>query len=135
MKRKHSPKVPVSRTGKRDPFEPGYLTRRHQNACIWARELEGRLAKFAGEGGHKETERARIEAWIDEQVTKPLKTITPTLIREEASEVSRVLSDAASEMERIEAAIDRLPSLGLVTDRGQKRVPAPGEGNTGGDDS
>ncbi|MFO0664615.1 MAG: Hsp70 family protein [Polyangiaceae bacterium] len=120
---------------KRDPFEPGYLTRRHQNACIWARELEGRLAKFAGEGGHKETERARIEAWIDEQVTKPLKTITPTLIREEASEVSRVLSDAASEMERIEAAIDRLPSLGLVTDRGQKRVPAPGEGNTGGDDS
>ena len=112
---------------KRDPYEPAYLTRRVHSTSIWTQELQERLAKFAGEGGHKEAERARIEAWINEALVKPVKAITPARIQQEASDVSRLLSDVSSEMERIETAIDRLPSLGLVTDRGHKRAPEGGE--------
>ena len=62
-------------------------------------------------------EQKRIQRWLEDGVAKPLKTLSG----EEAKDPNvarRSIEQIDAEIERIEAAVERLPSIGLVTDRG-----------------
>ena len=63
-------------------------------------------------------EQARIEKWLADNVKKPLAALKDGAGKKEASELRRSLENVDAEIDRIEAAVERLPSIGLVTDRG-----------------
>ena len=63
-------------------------------------------------------EQSRIEKWLGESVRKPLAALREAEGKKEASELRRSLESLDAEIDRIEAAVERLPQIGLVTDRG-----------------
>ncbi|NOU28072.1 MAG: Hsp70 family protein [Polyangiaceae bacterium] len=104
--------------------DPAYIQRRLNRAIAWAMELELRLTELTGAGDDavekaRAKEAQRIRQWLEGGVLAPLRAMAAGDPKKlEATEANRKISDAFSELERMELAIDRLPSIGLVTDRG-----------------
>jgi len=101
--------------------DPAYLSRRIANVGAWASRvaeaLDDHVPSAADEvRALQVAERDRLASWLRERVKAPLAAID--VERDDAAEVRRKVDTIASELERIEAAIDRIPSIGLVTDRG-----------------
>jgi molecular chaperone DnaK len=63
-------------------------------------------------------EQARITKWISDSVDKPLAKLREKEKDSDVNDVRRGIDAINAELERIEAAVERLPSIGLVTDRG-----------------
>jgi molecular chaperone DnaK len=102
--------------------DPADLQLRLSAASRYRARLERQLADWVSSstaelGALQESERARLSARI-------LEHVAPILAKVEAGQTSdlaearRLVAQASSELERIDSAIERLPSLGLVTERG-----------------
>lgn len=103
--------------------DPTYISRRIAALSMTAKRLEVLLAEVVPSNtdeirAMQVAEKARIDKWLNEGVNKPLATAREMEGKKEAVEIRRVLEGIATECERINAAIERLPSIGLVTDRG-----------------
>ncbi|MEA2750859.1 MAG: molecular chaperone DnaK, partial [Myxococcales bacterium] len=102
--------------------DPAYIKRRTLNLGWRAQQVEQSLAEMVPSTtdeirAMQMAEQKRIQRWLEDGVAKPLKTLTG----EEAKDPSvarRSIEQIDAEIERIEAAVERLPSIGLVTDRG-----------------
>jgi molecular chaperone DnaK len=102
--------------------DPAYIKRRTLNLGWRAQQVEQSLAEMVPSTtdeirAMQMAEQKRIQRWLEDSVAKPLKTLSG----EEAKEPSvarRSIEQIDAEIERIEAAVERLPSIGLVTDRG-----------------
>ena len=101
---------------------PAYVARRLAGAIRYANRIEAELADFIPSASEEVrrvqlSEKVRLEAWLKDKVTKPLGALD---VGEEANLTTsrQALAQIESELERIENAAQRLPSLGLVTDRG-----------------
>lgn len=102
--------------------DPGYLTRRLAGVLHYANRIEASLTDFVPSAADEVramqiAERDRLLAALREKVTAPLVSLK---IDEgtDAAAVRRKLEQVASELNRIEGALERIPSLGLVTERG-----------------
>lgn len=102
--------------------DPAELELRLSAAARYRARLERQLADWVGSstaelGALQERERARLVERIQEHVAPVLAKLEAGQITDLA-EARRLVAQASSELERIESAIERLPSLGLVTERG-----------------
>lgn len=102
--------------------DPAYLTRRLSTTRGWARRLEQDIADFVPAAGDEvremqATEQRRLLEWVRDKAHKPLE---PLEVKEgtDGAALRRTLDQVNAELERIENALERIPSLGLVTDRG-----------------
>ncbi|HVH47965.1 MAG TPA: Hsp70 family protein [Labilithrix sp.] len=103
--------------------DPAYITRRTLTLGWRAQRVEQALAELvpsttAEIRAMQATEQTRIEKWLLESVKKPLSAVKDGEGKRESSELRRSLEQVDAEIDRIEAAVERLPSIGLVTDRG-----------------
>lgn len=104
--------------------DPAYVTRRTLSLGLRAQRAEDALAEVVPSAtaevrARQDVERARIQTWLRENVNRPLAALGAVSAAElVAAESRRALGNVGAELDRIEAAIERLPSLGLVTDRG-----------------
>jgi molecular chaperone DnaK len=102
--------------------DPAYIKRRTLNLGWRAQQVEQSLAEMIPSTtdeirAMQMAEQKRIQRWLEDGVAKPLKTLGG----EEAKDPNvarRSIEQIDAEIERIEAAVERLPSIGLVTDRG-----------------
>jgi molecular chaperone DnaK len=102
--------------------DPAYIKRRTVNLTWRAQRVEQTLAEMVPSTTDEirvmqQAEQKRINKWLDDGVTKPLRTLTGDATKEPAA-ARRSIEQIDAEIERIEAAVERLPSIGLVTDRG-----------------
>ncbi len=103
--------------------DPAYLKLRVANLGAWKNRLERALADFVPAAGEEVramqlAERGRLLAWLKEKAGAPLDAATAADPAKDAQETRRALDQIATELERIEGALERVPSIGLVTDRG-----------------
>ena len=122
--------------------DPAYVSRRIANVIAWANRVETSLADIVPPASEEvramqAKERDRLSAWLREKVSEPLSKMekvheggeTPSdgapvafhktdAGTKAAAATRQQLSSISAELERIEAAVERIPSLGLVTDRG-----------------
>jgi molecular chaperone DnaK len=103
--------------------DPAYITRRTLTLSWRAQRVEHTLAELVPSTtdeirAMQASEQVRIEKWLAESVKKPLAAVKEGEGKREASELRRSLEKVDAEIDRIEAAVERLPSIGLVTDRG-----------------
>ncbi len=63
-------------------------------------------------------EQSRLEEWLERGVREPLRSLSGEAALRDPSDARRLVERIDGELERIEAAVERLPSIGLVTDRG-----------------
>jgi len=103
--------------------DPAYIMRRTMGVALRAQHVEQMLAELAPSTTEEiramqVAEQARIEKWLAESVRNPLRALTEGQGKREPSELRRALESLDAEIDRIEAAVERLPSIGLVTDRG-----------------
>jgi molecular chaperone DnaK len=103
--------------------DPAYLKRRTSNLTWRAERVQQTLAEMVPSTSDEirimqNAESKRLGKWLDDLVAKPLKTLTAEDGKGEPAAVRRSLEQIDAEIERIEAAVERLPSIGLVTDRG-----------------
>jgi molecular chaperone DnaK len=102
--------------------DPAYIQRRTLGLTWRAQRVEQLLGELVPSAADEVralqlAEKARLDKWLKESVDKPLRAIKDGPSRE-ASDVRRSLEQIDAEIERIEAAAERIPSIGLVTDRG-----------------
>jgi len=102
--------------------DPAYIQRRTMTLSWRAQRAEQALAELVPSTtdeirAMQMAEQKRLGKWLEDAVRKPLKTLADDDKREPAA-ARRSLEQIDAEIERIEAAVDRLPSIGLVTDRG-----------------
>ncbi len=102
--------------------DPAYLSRRVHNITAWANRIELTLADYVPAAAEdvramQLLEQTRISSWLREKATTPLTGLGSTEAPDTTA-LRRQLDQIASELERIESAIERIPSIGLVTDRG-----------------
>ncbi|MBS2011274.1 MAG: Hsp70 family protein [Deltaproteobacteria bacterium] len=102
--------------------DPAYIQRRTLSLSWRVQQVEHELAEIVPSTADEIramqlAEQKRLAKWLDDSVKKPLKTLTEDP-KKEASAARRSLEQIDAEIERIEAAVERLPSIGLVTDRG-----------------
>ncbi len=102
--------------------DPAYVTRRLMAVHFHAISVERDLSDFVPSADSEVralqyAERDRLLAQLSERVRKPLETLQVD-DDHSAADVRRRLERAAAELERIEAAVERIPSLGLVTEHG-----------------
>ena len=103
--------------------DPAYITRRTLTLVWRVQRVEQMLAELVPSTTDEirtmqSAEQARIEKWLSESVKKPLAGLKEAEGKKEAAELRRSLESVDAEIDRIEAAVERLPSIGLVTDRG-----------------
>jgi molecular chaperone DnaK len=103
--------------------DPAYIVRRTLTLAWRVQRVEQSLAELvpsttAEIRAMQAAEQTRIEKWLAENVKKPLAAVKDADGKREPSDVRRSLESVGAEIERIEAAVERLPSIGLVTDRG-----------------
>jgi len=101
--------------------DPAYVRTRVQQAVSWASRLHLEIDDVAltTSGEHRklqEAELERIRAWYRTEVAVPLAALEkadgdPDTTRRKADQIT-------GELERIEAALERVPQIGMVTDRG-----------------
>jgi molecular chaperone DnaK len=103
--------------------DPAYVTRRVHNITAWATRLGLSLADYVPAAAEdvralQLEEQARISSWLQDKATTPLAALGTTAESTDATALRRKLDQIATELERIESALERIPSIGLVTDRG-----------------
>jgi molecular chaperone DnaK len=103
--------------------DPAYITRRTLSLSWRAQRVDQLLAELVPSTTDEirvmqAAEQVRIEKWLAETVKKPLAAMKDEDGKREAAELRRSLEKVDAEIDRIEAAVERLPSIGLVTDRG-----------------
>jgi molecular chaperone DnaK len=103
--------------------DPAWITRRTLSLSWRAERVEKMLAELVPSTTDEirvmqAAEQRRIEKWLAESVTKPLAAVKDGEGKREAADLRRSLEMVDAEIDRIEAAVERLPSIGLVTDRG-----------------
>jgi molecular chaperone DnaK len=103
--------------------DPAYITRRTLSLSWRAQRVEQILAELIPSNTDEVrsmqiAEQGRIEKWLAESVKKPLASVKEGEGKREVAELRRSLENVDAEIDRIEAAVERLPSIGLVTDRG-----------------
>jgi molecular chaperone DnaK len=104
--------------------DAGFMQRRLLAAEALQMELTSRLHALSGAadsalGDARTREASKLRAWLqDTEARIALTRRNPS----EASVMDRqgVISELRQELERIEVAVDRLPSMGLPTDRGSE---------------
>ncbi|GAB5541645.1 MAG: Hsp70 family protein [Sandaracinaceae bacterium] len=102
--------------------DPAYITQRMVGAMAYAKRVEHGLADFvpsvsAEVKDIQVAERDRLLETLRQKVDAPLRELggdEPL----GAQEARRRLDQIVSELDRIDAALEKLPSLGLVTERG-----------------
>src|SRR6185295_9592174 len=102
--------------------DPAYVQRRTLGLSWRAQRVERLLSELVPSTADEVralrlAERSRLDKWLKDSVDKPLRALEEGPTRE-ASDVRRSLEQIDAEIERIEAAAERIPSIGLVTDRG-----------------
>jgi molecular chaperone DnaK len=108
----------------RMPLDDPETVRRRATSLAWrTQRIEqaiGDLVPSASEEvrAMQMAERARIETWLADSVKKPLAAVREAGDAASLPDVRRSLEQVDAEIDRIEAAVERLPSIGLVTDRG-----------------
>jgi molecular chaperone DnaK len=102
--------------------DPAYLTRRLAGVVRYANRIELALTDFVPAAADEVramqlVERDRLLASLKEKVQAPIQGLS---VGDEADNAAarRKLEQVSSELSRIEAALERIPSLGLVTERG-----------------
>jgi molecular chaperone DnaK len=105
------------------PDDPETVRRRATNLGWRAERVEQAIAELVPSASDEVramqmAERTRIEKWLAEGVKKPLATVRDAGASASMSDLRRSLEQVDAEIDRIEAAVERLPSMGLVTDRG-----------------
>ena len=101
--------------------DPTYLALRLASLLAYAKDVEHGLSDFVASSAEEVRalqlgERDRLLASLESKVLAPLGTLkvdggTPAGLRRELDRIG-------SELERLDAALERLPSIGLVTERG-----------------
>jgi molecular chaperone DnaK len=102
--------------------DPAYIRRRTLNLTLRAQQLEQQLGELVPSTTDEIralqlAEKKRLDVWLADTVVKPLRTLASAEPKEPAA-ARRSIEQLDAEIERIEAAVERLPSIGLVTDRG-----------------
>ena len=103
--------------------DPAYIRRRTSSLTWRLQRVEQTIADMVPSTTDEirvmqQQEQKRIAKWLEENVGKPLKVLVADDGKQDASAARRQLEQIDSEVERIEAAVERLPAIGLVTDRG-----------------
>lgn len=103
--------------------DPAYITRRVTSLSWRTQRVEQTLAELVPSTtdeirAMQAAELSRIEKWLGESVKKPLGVMQESEGRRDPTDLRRLLENVDAEIERIEAAVERLPAIGLVTDRG-----------------
>lgn len=107
--------------------DPAYIARRALSVSWRVQRVEQTLSELVPSTTEEiramqAAEQVRIERWLAERVKKPLVAVREGEGKKDVAELRRSLESVDTELERIETAVERLPSLGLVTDRGAGRV-------------
>ncbi len=102
--------------------DPAYVRERLGAVARWRTRVERDLLDFvvssAGEvGALQREERDRLLEALRSKVDRSLKEVESESLPDLCA-ARRTVEQASDELQRIEAALERLPSLGLVTDRG-----------------
>jgi molecular chaperone DnaK len=105
-----------------DPNDPSVIARRKLRGEAWLAELRARTTEMrtsADDGlrAARDAELSRISQWLMSAAETPLHALDVEGETSGMSKASR-LNAIFDELERIELALDRVPSLGLLTDRG-----------------
>jgi molecular chaperone DnaK len=103
--------------------DPAYVTQRLVGAMAYAKRVERGLADFVPSASEEVraiqlAERDRLLETLRVKVSDPLRQLggdEPV----DAQEARRRLDQIVSELDRIDSALEKLPSLGLVTERGR----------------
>jgi molecular chaperone DnaK len=103
--------------------DPAYLSRRVANIIAWSNRVERSLSDYVPAQADEVkamqiAEQKRLADWLREKAVQPLAEVENAPPTSDASDLRRKLDKVATELERIEAAVERIPSIGLVTDRG-----------------
>ena len=103
--------------------DPAYIKRRTMNLTWRMQRVEQTLAEMVPSTtdeirAMQMAEQMRLNKWLADAVSKPLKTLTNDDGKQEPAVARRSIEQIDAEIERLEAAVERLPSIGLVTDRG-----------------
>jgi molecular chaperone DnaK len=100
--------------------DPAYLDRRLRNERYYAQSVERKLVDFVPSssdvGSLQVAERDKLVAQLHEKVLEPLRNLSADT--NDAGALRRKLDTINAETSRIDNALERLPSLGLVTERG-----------------
>jgi molecular chaperone DnaK len=100
--------------------DPSYLERRVIGARLYAQSVERKLVDFVPSssdvGPLQLAERDKLVAQLREKATEPLRALSANT--NDAAALRRKLEAIHAETSRIENALERLPALGLVTERG-----------------
>jgi molecular chaperone DnaK len=102
--------------------DPAYMQMRANSVSRWRTRVEQNLVDFVPSATEElrvpqNRERDRLLAVVRERVNDPLDKVERGEVPDVA-EVRRILDQCGAELERVETAAERLPSLGLVTERG-----------------
>jgi len=116
--------------------DPGYVAGRYATMFAWASRLELELADFEPAAAPDATsasteavravqlaERERLVGWLREKCSLPLAAASTE--GGDLGQTRRTLEQVGVELERIQTALERIPSIGLVTDRGGHGSPPP----------
>ena len=101
--------------------DPAFLERRLINERLYAAAIERKLADFVPSssdvGPMQLAERDRLLASLHDKAIAPLLTLS-TDGGGDAAALRRRLDAIRAEILRVDQALERIPSLGLVTERG-----------------
>ncbi|MGE3634933.1 MAG: hypothetical protein AB7P00_33845, partial [Sandaracinaceae bacterium] len=101
--------------------DPAYLTQRLLGALAYAKRVEHGLSDFVPSSNEdvrmlQVQERDRLLGTLQTKVSAPLATMGGEDVKS-THEVRQKLDQILGELDRIDTALERLPSLGLVTER------------------
>jgi molecular chaperone DnaK len=102
--------------------DPSYVIHRLQRTMANAKRVEHGLADFVPSAQDdvrtmQLAERDRLFSALQQKVASPLSRLGGDAV--DPQEVRRQLDHIVNELERIDAALEKLPSMGLVTERGR----------------
>ncbi len=102
--------------------DPSYVLQRLAGAMLYAKRVEHGLEDFVPSSSDEVRqmqieERDRLLATLAQKVTEPLSRLSGD--GTDPQEVRRALDRIVAELDRIDAALEKLPALGLVTERGR----------------
>lgn len=104
--------------------DPAYVAGRTRSLGFRAQAAESALSDLVPSTtpeirAMQMAEKERLVKWLGEAVRAPIDRLRDAKVDPtNASKLRREIDDVSSEIDRIESAIERLPSIGLVTDRG-----------------
>ncbi len=101
--------------------DPAYVRQRVARVVSWSNRVERELEAYEATATDdlrkmQEAELERIRGWFRDGVKKPLGEVEKDDADPEAAR--RTSDKVQAELERIEAALERVPQIGLVTDSG-----------------